>query len=266
MIPAASTATTKSISWSPDVIGTLADDDDVTVPSCSHSSRKTALGVVGEARLVGQGDRHVAIIAEAPAFPTTFFVGADRYGRGGRGNEKNPPHRGSVRRLSRALMFAADSYGTQVRKGGDIPYLGHRSVAGLVIEADGTENQAIAAPLHDAVEDAEDGDGESMLARSEASSGTRWPASSASAATPPWRRSRRGRLETGLHRPPRMWASDGAVLVSLADKLTTPGRSCGTCVSTEAFCGNAFRSRIPASTCGTTSRCWQSSRSAGRAA
>jgi CBS domain containing-hemolysin-like protein len=31
-------------------------------------------------------------------------------------------------------MFAADKHGTQVRKGGDIPYLGHLlSVAGLVI-------------------------------------------------------------------------------------------------------------------------------------
>ena len=58
-------------------------------------------------------------------------------------------------RFSHAVTFAADKHRTQVRKGGDIPYLGHLlSVAGLVIEAGGTEDEAIAALLHDAVEDA----------------------------------------------------------------------------------------------------------------
>jgi len=41
-----------------------------------------------------------------------------------------------------------------VRKGGDIPYVGHLlTVAGLVINDGGSEAQAIAALLHDAVED-----------------------------------------------------------------------------------------------------------------
>jgi (p)ppGpp synthase/HD superfamily hydrolase len=53
-----------------------------------------------------------------------------------------------------------------VRKGGEIPYLGHLlSVAALVIEADGSETQAIAALLHDA---AEDQGGEATLAEIEA--------------------------------------------------------------------------------------------------
>jgi hypothetical protein len=45
-----------------------------------------------------------------------------------------------------ALAYAAEKHNDQTRKGGDIPYIGHlRSVAGLVIEADGDETQAIAA-------------------------------------------------------------------------------------------------------------------------
>ena len=105
--------------------------------------------------------------------------------------------------FSRALMFAADKHGTQVRKGGDIPYLGHLlSVAGLVIEADGTENQAIAALLHDAVEDAEDGDGESMLAEIRGESGDEVAgivgecSDTAVAPKPPWNFRSRRRIST----------------------------------------------------------------------
>ena len=53
-----------------------------------------------------------------------------------------------------ALTYAAEKHHRQTRKGGDVPYIGHLlSVAGLVIEAGGTERQAIAALLHDAAED-----------------------------------------------------------------------------------------------------------------
>lgn len=58
-------------------------------------------------------------------------------------------------RFSEALKYAEDKHRTQVRKGGDIPYVGHLlTVAGLVINDGGSEDQAIAALLHDAVEDA----------------------------------------------------------------------------------------------------------------
>ncbi len=57
--------------------------------------------------------------------------------------------------FSRALVYAESKHRTQVRKGGDIPYVGHLlSVAGLVINDGGSEDQAIAALLHDTVEDA----------------------------------------------------------------------------------------------------------------
>lgn len=53
-----------------------------------------------------------------------------------------------------ALTYAVEKHRTQTRKGGDIPSVGHLlSVAGLVIEAGGSETQAIAALLHDAAED-----------------------------------------------------------------------------------------------------------------
>ena len=57
--------------------------------------------------------------------------------------------------FSKALVYAELKHHNQVRKGGDIPYFGHLlSVAGLVINDGGTEEQAIAALLHDCVEDA----------------------------------------------------------------------------------------------------------------
>ena len=57
--------------------------------------------------------------------------------------------------FSKALMYAELKHHNQVRKGGDIPYIGHLlTVAGLVINDGGSETQAIAALLHDTVEDA----------------------------------------------------------------------------------------------------------------
>jgi (p)ppGpp synthase/HD superfamily hydrolase len=57
--------------------------------------------------------------------------------------------------FSKALVYAELKHHNQVRKGGDIPYFGHlMSVAGLVINDGGSEEQAIAALLHDCVEDA----------------------------------------------------------------------------------------------------------------
>ena len=56
--------------------------------------------------------------------------------------------------FSKALVYAELKHHNQVRKGGDIPYIGHLlSVAGLVINDGGSESQAIAALLHDGVED-----------------------------------------------------------------------------------------------------------------
>lgn len=57
-------------------------------------------------------------------------------------------------RFEEALAFANQLHGQQVRKGTLIPYVSHViSVAAIVLEHGGDEHEAIAALLHDAVED-----------------------------------------------------------------------------------------------------------------
>ena len=57
-------------------------------------------------------------------------------------------------RFNQALVYAHTLHREQPRKGKDIPYIGHLlGVASLVLEAGGDEDMAIAALLHDAVED-----------------------------------------------------------------------------------------------------------------
>ena len=58
-------------------------------------------------------------------------------------------------RFAQAMTYASVAHSDQVRKGTEIPYLSHLlAVAGLVLEHGGDEDEAIAALLHDAVEDA----------------------------------------------------------------------------------------------------------------
>ena len=57
-------------------------------------------------------------------------------------------------RFEEALQYTASLRATQKRKGTEIPYMSHlMSVAALVLEDGGDEDEAIAALLHDAVED-----------------------------------------------------------------------------------------------------------------
>lgn len=120
-------------------------------------------------------------------------------------------------KFDEAMAYAAEKHRNQTRKGGNIPYLGHLlAVAGYVIEADGTETQAIAALLHDT---AEDQGGEPTLAEirqkfgDEVASIVRECSDTVVTPKPPWRE----RKENYIHHLSA--ASDGAVLVSLADKL-----------------------------------------------
>ncbi len=58
------------------------------------------------------------------------------------------------KRFSDALVFATALHGDQVRKVSGTPYVGHLlRVAGIVLEHGANEDEAIAALLHDAVED-----------------------------------------------------------------------------------------------------------------
>ncbi|MCD6030995.1 MAG: metal dependent phosphohydrolase [Thermomicrobiales bacterium] len=57
-------------------------------------------------------------------------------------------------RLANALGFATQLHAMQKRKGSGVPYISHLlAVAAIVLEHGGTEDEAIAALLHDAVED-----------------------------------------------------------------------------------------------------------------
>lgn len=116
-----------------------------------------------------------------------------------------------------ALIYAADVHHAQLRKGSDIPYLGHLlSVAGLVIESGGTETEAIAALLHDAAEDA---GGADTLVEIEARFGAEVAKIVAECSDtletpkPPWHERKRCYINH------LGGASQAAILVSLADKL-----------------------------------------------
>lgn len=68
-------------------------------------------------------------------------------------------------RFDDALLYASRHHRDQLRKGSRVPYMTHlMSVSALVLEHGGTEDQAIAALLHDAVEDAPPGTGGAVLA------------------------------------------------------------------------------------------------------
>lgn len=57
-------------------------------------------------------------------------------------------------RFEEALSYAAQLHAKQIRKGSGVPYVSHLlGVASLVLEHDGNEDEAIAALLHDAIED-----------------------------------------------------------------------------------------------------------------
>ena len=57
-------------------------------------------------------------------------------------------------RFSEAFLFAAEKHALQTRKRTAVPYISHlMAVAALVLEAGGNEDEAVAALLHDAVED-----------------------------------------------------------------------------------------------------------------
>jgi (p)ppGpp synthase/HD superfamily hydrolase len=121
-------------------------------------------------------------------------------------------------RLVEAFQYAAALHASQRRKGTSIPYISHlMTVAATVIEHGGDEEQAIAALLHDAIEDQpKDGQtrhqiqtrfGDRVLALVEACS------DADTHPKPPWRE-RKERYLAHLQE-----ASPEARLISLADKL-----------------------------------------------
>lgn len=69
-------------------------------------------------------------------------------------NRKQSKRRAFSAQFIKALQYAARLHGRQIRKRTERPYIGHLlGVASIVIEYGGDEEMAIAALLHDAVED-----------------------------------------------------------------------------------------------------------------
>lgn len=120
-------------------------------------------------------------------------------------------------RFAYATVYAAEVHAGQVRKGTGIPYVSHLiEVAALVLAHGGDEDEAIAALLHDAPEDA---GGLDRLEDIRSRFGGR-VAGIVDGCTdtyvspkPPWR----ARKEAYLERLPGL--SDSALLVSAADKV-----------------------------------------------
>lgn len=58
------------------------------------------------------------------------------------------------KKYAQAFKRAFEMHGKQIRKQGEVPYISHlMAVSSLVLEAGGSEDEAIAALLHDIVED-----------------------------------------------------------------------------------------------------------------
>lgn len=120
-------------------------------------------------------------------------------------------------RFLRAFVFAAEKHAGQTRKASTIPYIAHlMGVASLVLEFGGDEDMAIAALLHDVVEDC---GGKPMLKEVRRRFGSRVAkivegcTDSDSDPKPPWRERKQtyiGHLKT---------ADAETRLVSAADKL-----------------------------------------------
>jgi (p)ppGpp synthase/HD superfamily hydrolase len=124
-------------------------------------------------------------------------------------------------RFSDALIYAAALHADQARKGTRTPYLGHLlGVCSLVIDSGGSEDQAIAALLHDA---AEDRGGSTRLADIHARFGSTVAtiveacSDTLESPKPPWL-DRKTRYIERLRSEP-----EGILLVSLADKVHNAG-------------------------------------------
>ena len=130
-------------------------------------------------------------------------------------DQTNHPRLGG--RFDDALVFAARKHRAQVRKGSEVPYVGHLlGVCSLVIEDGGSEDEAIAALLHDVVEDQ---GGEVVLEEVRARFGEEVAtivlacSDTTAVSKPPWR----ARKEAYLAH--LKTASPSTLRVSLADKL-----------------------------------------------
>jgi (p)ppGpp synthase/HD superfamily hydrolase len=150
--------------------------------------------------------------------------------------DPEPPLMGD--RFDAALGYASRLHRDQRRKGSGVPYVSHLlGVAALAIEAGADEDQAIAALLHDAVEDQ---GGAEQLAEIRRRFGDAVAAivadctDSDAELKPPWRARKEAYLRSLDAKPAR------SLLVSLADKT----HNAGAIVADLAVHGDAVWSRF----------------------
>jgi (p)ppGpp synthase/HD superfamily hydrolase len=120
-------------------------------------------------------------------------------------------------RFHEALAYASAMHATQARKGTQIPYISHlMAVAGIIFEAGGTEDEAIAGLLHDGPEDQ---GGRERLADIRTKFGAHVGdivehcSDTFESKKPPWAERKKAYAESLAH------ADASTLLVSLADKL-----------------------------------------------
>jgi (p)ppGpp synthase/HD superfamily hydrolase len=121
------------------------------------------------------------------------------------------------RRFYLALNLAADLHHSQCRKGTNIPYIAHlMSVCAIVLQNGGDEDLAIAAFLHDAVEDQAEG---RLWKPHAAGSAIGWQKSMSSVPTRTRSQNRLGERKEAYAAHLRTASAD-ARLISAADKLS----------------------------------------------
>jgi GTP pyrophosphokinase len=123
---------------------------------------------------------------------------------------------GRWERLSAAIAYALVVHADQERKGAQTPYIAHvLAVTALVLESRGDQEQAMAAVLHDAIEDGGDGQEKEIRARfgERVAAIVRACTDADTHPKPPWRARKEAYL-THLHSAP-----SEVLLVSCADKL-----------------------------------------------
>jgi (p)ppGpp synthase/HD superfamily hydrolase len=120
-------------------------------------------------------------------------------------------------RFEQALLYAAQLHATQVRKATQIPYISHLlSVTAIVLEAGGDEDEAIAALLHDAIEDQGGAQTREEIRRRFGERVVRIVDGCTDAETmpkPPWLQRKQAHIAHLRHAPPDV------LRVALADKL-----------------------------------------------
>lgn len=123
-------------------------------------------------------------------------------------------------RFDRSLMFASDLHRDQLRKGTKIPYVAHLiGVASIALEHGANEEEAIAALLHDSIEDQSRGNAARLRSRIREEFGeivlmiVEGCTDADVIPKPPWR-ARKAAYLTHLAEAPR-----SVLLVSASDKL-----------------------------------------------